>query len=309
MPCVELIRPCETFLRQLTDIAAADGGAYAEVYCRIHRDLFLVLTIGLTSIAPGAGVMAPLAIGATLMVMVYAGGHISGAHYNPAVTLAVWLRGQCPTRAVPGYMGAQLVAGSIAAVVVGAIKGPSTVPAFQPLIVPALLIEVLFTFALAYVVLNAATVKATAGNSYFGLAIGFTVVVAAYAGGNISGGSFNPAVALGACIMGLLSWSSIWVHLVADLLGGALAAGAFHLVNRPEMASERPVPAVNQSTSGLASTLADAVNQSTSGLASTVADAVNQSTRGLTSTLADAVNQSKSGLASTLADEVPNVNR
>ena len=62
---------------------------------------FLVLTIGMTVIEPGAGTLAPLAIGSALMVMVYAGGHISGAHYNPAVTLAVWMRGRCAAADVP----------------------------------------------------------------------------------------------------------------------------------------------------------------------------------------------------------------
>ncbi len=69
---------------------------------------FLVLTIGFTVLEPGAGAMAPLAIGSALMVMVYAGGHISGGHYNPAVTLAVWMRGRCATQDVIPYMVAKL---------------------------------------------------------------------------------------------------------------------------------------------------------------------------------------------------------
>ena len=118
-------------------------------------------------IAPGAGDLAPLAIGAALMVMVYAGGHVSGAHYNPAVTLAVYLRGRCPLTDIPGYMLAQVVGAVLAALVVGTLKGPDvmrTVAAGSPVIGSALLAEFLFTFALAWVVLNVATAKATAGN-------------------------------------------------------------------------------------------------------------------------------------------------
>ncbi len=192
---------------------------------------FLVLVIGLTVIAPGAGNMAPLAIGTMLMVMVYAGGPISGAHYNPAVTLAVWLRGKCETKDVPAYMGAQVVGAVLAALLVGVCKRGSYITAMQLSIVPALLIELVFTFALAFVVLNVATVKKTAGNSYFGLAIGSTVMAAAYAGGNISGGAFNPAVAVGITLMGLSTVGNLWIFLAGNLAGGALAALVFRVTN------------------------------------------------------------------------------
>ena len=84
-------------------------------------------------------------------------------------------------------------------------------------------------------VLNVATARATAGNSYFGLAIGFTVLAGAFAVGDISGGAFNPAVAVGASVMGLLPWANIWLYLVADFLGGALAAFAFNAINADEV--------------------------------------------------------------------------
>ena len=195
---------------------------------------FLVLVVGLTVIAPGAGDMAPLAIGAILMVMVYAGGPISGGHYNPAVTLAVWLRGKCKTKDVPSYMSAQVLGAVLAAMFVGLCKRHSDASAFAPQVLPALLVELLFTFALAFVVLNVATSKKSAGNSYFGLAIGMTVMAAAYAGGGISGGAFNPAVAIGMTLMGLSSVGSLWIFLVANLAGGALAACVFRLVNPDE---------------------------------------------------------------------------
>ena len=97
----------------------------------------------------------------------------------------------------------------------------------------ALLAEFLFTFALAYVVLNVATAKGTANNSFYGLAIGFTVLTGAFAVGGISGGAFNPAVAVGAAMMKLITASQIWIHLVADFLGGAAAAGVFIFANSP----------------------------------------------------------------------------
>lgn len=192
---------------------------------------FLVLTIGLVVIEPGAGAFAPVAIGSVLMVMIYAGGHISGAHYNPAVTLAVWMRGRCSGNDVPGYMISQFAGGIIAAFAVFLIKGdvPVEVGVISP--IPSLLAEFLFTFALCYVILNVATSKNTAGNSYFGLAIGFTVLVGAYAVGSVSGGAFNPAVAIGIIIMGLIDISSIWVFLIANFLGGIAAAIAFNALN------------------------------------------------------------------------------
>ena len=192
---------------------------------------FLVLVVGLTVVAPGAGAMAPLAIGSMLMVMVYAGGHISGGHYNPAVTLAVWLRGKCDAKDVPWYMAAQVVGAIVAALGVGFCKRGSIVTAAQPNVLPALLIEFVFTFVLGYVVLNVATSKKTAGNSYFGLAIGMTVMAAAYAGGNISGGAFNPAVAIGITLMGLSSVGNLWIFLVGNFGGGALAAFVFRFLN------------------------------------------------------------------------------
>jgi aquaporin Z len=192
---------------------------------------FLVLTIGLVVIEPGAGAFAPLAIGSVLMVMIYAGGHISGGHYNPAVTLAVWMRGRCAGGDVPGYMISQFAGGIIAAFTVFLIKGDVIVEAAAINPIPSLLAEFLFTFALCFVVLNVATSKNTSGNSYFGLAIGFTVLVGAYAVGSISGGAFNPAVAVGIITMGLMNISSIWVFLIANFLGGIAAALAFNAIN------------------------------------------------------------------------------
>src|SRR5689334_18973570 len=195
---------------------------------------FLVLTIGCTVVGAGTGVIAPLAIGAALMVMVFAGGHISGAHYNPAVTLGILIRGKVKASDVIPYWIAQFLAAAVAAIIVSKFfRAGAAVTPMAPAIGPALLAEFLFTFALVYVVLNAATAEGTSGNSFYGLAIGMTVMVGAFAVGDISGGAFNPAVALGITVMGISSWNNIWMYLVADLAGGAVAAVIFQLVNPP----------------------------------------------------------------------------
>ena len=196
---------------------------------------FLVATIGFTVLNPGgAGNLAPLAIGSALMVMIFAGGHISGAHYNPAVTLAVFMRGKCPAADVVPYMMAQVLGAAIAAAVVLFVKGNPSVEAANPDVLRALVAEFLYTFALCYVVLNVATAKGTSGNSFYGLAIGFTVLVGAYSVGPVSGGAFNPAVAVGITIMGLSQWVNLWIFLVANFAGGAVAALAFRFINPTE---------------------------------------------------------------------------
>jgi aquaporin Z len=192
---------------------------------------FLVLTIGMTAIDPGAGSLAPLAIGSALMVMIFAGGHVSGAHYNPAVTLGVFLRGRASAADLGGYWAAQVVGAVLATQAVGMLKGGIVVSPLQPAADTALLAEFLFTFALVYVVLNVATARGTAGNSFYGLAIGFTVLAGAYAVGGISGGAFNPAVAVALTIWGVSAAANLWIYLVANLLGGAVAAVLFRALD------------------------------------------------------------------------------
>jgi aquaporin Z len=194
---------------------------------------FLVLTIGL-SIVSGAP-MPALAIGSVLMVMVYMGGHVSGAHYNPAVSLALLLRGKLPASEFVPYVIAQVIGSIVAMFTVNAVMGKTFAPVPGDGITPmaALLIEILFTFALALVVLNVAATEKTKGNSYYGLAIGFTVLAGAMAGGRVSGGAFNPAVGIGPTIVHALvgggTWSHLWLYLVGPLVGGALAALVFGL--------------------------------------------------------------------------------
>jgi aquaporin Z len=194
---------------------------------------FLVFTVGCTVIGAGSGVIAPLAIGASLMVMVYAGGHISGGHYNPAVSLGVLLRGKLNAGDFIPYIIAQLAGAGLAAVAVKFLRAGVAVTAVTPKVGPALLAEFLFTFALVYVVLNAATAEGTSGNSFYGLAIGMTVMIGAFAVGDISGGAFNPAVAVGISIMGISTWANIWIFLVANFAAGAVAAIVFNLINPP----------------------------------------------------------------------------
>lgn len=187
---------------------------------------FLVLTVGMAS-----GDLAPLAIGSVLMVMIYAGGHISGGHFNPAVTLAAFVRGRCAKSDVAPYMIAQVGGAALAALAVSLLKGDTGNSAMNINIGRTFLAEFLFTFALAYVVLNVATSKDTAGNSNYGLAIGFTVMVGAIAVGGISGGAFNPAVAIGAAMMKAFAWQNLWVYFLANFAGGAAAGVVFKMLN------------------------------------------------------------------------------
>lgn len=188
---------------------------------------FLVFAAGLAG-----GTLAVLIIASTLMVMVFAGGHISGAHYNPAVTLAVLLRGKCSIKDAIAYWISQLIAAVAAALVVNYFKGEAIPMAIEDT-GKAFIAELISTFALAYVVLNVATAKGTSGNSFYGLAIGFTVFALGSLIGGYSGGALNPAVAVGASLMKAFDWSNIWIYLVACLVGGALAAVIFRL-NNPE---------------------------------------------------------------------------
>jgi aquaporin Z len=196
----------------------------------------LVLTIG--CVVLGQSTLAPLAIGGVLAALVFAGGHISGGHYNPAVTLAVFLRGRVGGIDVLLYFGAQIAGGLLGAVAARMIVNPDSIEALSfsgREIAVALVAEFLFTFLLAYVVLNVATSQDHDDNSFYGLAIGFTVFAGAAAVGSLSGAAFNPAVAIAATAIGLFSWSAIWIYLVANFAGGALAAFVFRLLNPDDL--------------------------------------------------------------------------
>ena len=188
-----------------------------------------MFTVGMATNKAGAGTLAPLAIGSVLMVMVFAGGHVSGGHFNPAVSTAVFVRGRMAANEFGLYIATQFVAAVIAGLVVRYVGGrePHAIVASSG---KMLIAEFIFTFALAWVVLHVATARGTQGNSFYGLAIGFTVVAGAFAVGGISGGGFNPAIAVGAMVTGLFKWSNIWIYLLAEFLGGAVAAYTFLFV-------------------------------------------------------------------------------
>lgn len=195
--------------------------------------LFFVLTIGL--VVTQGNPAAPLAIGSALMVVVYMGGHVSGGHFNPAVTLGLFLRRKLPRGDVIPYMVAQLLGAIVGAYLAFVFLDRSFAPAPAPGVGAGtvLLVEALYTCLLVLVVLNCAAREATKGNSYFGLAIGFTIVIAAYAGGPISGGAFNPAVGTGPTIINAVfgdgSFKDLWLYLVGPFAGAIVAAWCFKL--------------------------------------------------------------------------------
>jgi aquaporin Z len=207
---------------------------------------FLMMTVSIA--VSGMSDLAPLAIGGVLTVMIYAAGHISGAHFNPAVTLAALVRGAITGPDAAGYVVAQAAAGVLAALTARWIVQPADLTALSfsgRAIAVASLAEFLFTFALAYVVLNVATSRDHPDNSFYGLAIGGTVMVGAVTVGGISGGVFNPAVALGGAVFGLFAWSAVGIYLVATLLGGAAAGAAFLALNPADRPGAAPVERVD----------------------------------------------------------------
>ncbi len=184
-----------------------------------------VLVIGL-SVRSGSA-LAPLAIGAALAALVFAGGYVSGAHYNPAVSLGILIRGKLTMKDWVSYVIAQLAGGALAAMVVVTLMGKPLLGAASHEVGPSLVAEFLFTFALVWVVLSVATAKSNAGNSFYGVAIGFIVLAGIVAVGDMSGAAFNPAVGLGLVVMGVEGISQLVVYLVAQLAAGVAAALVF----------------------------------------------------------------------------------
>lgn len=194
---------------------------------------FLVLTVVLTANNPGVGNFAPLATGAMLTVMVFAGSHLSGAYYNPALTLSMLLRGEIDRHDATYYALTQLVAGFFAALIgvyLLGCQGITDINARSNQAACAVVGELLGTFALAYVALNVATTRTNEGNSFYGLAIGFAMMSAMYGFGGLSGGAFNPAIALGMAVASMVSWGDLWIYLLGPLLGAAAAASAFQVL-------------------------------------------------------------------------------
>jgi aquaporin Z len=214
-------------------VAASQWGAAARKYVvEAIGTFFLVFAVAASVLSHST--FTPLAAGATLMVMVYAGGHISGGHYNPAVTLAALWRRRIGLADAVAYWIAQFAAGVIAGLAARAVVNPATVTALHPsghALTATAVVEFLFTFALCWVMLNVATSKDNPNNAFYGLAIGFTVLAGAFAVGGISGGAFNPAVSLGAATGGLFAWSTLWVYIVVQAVAGTAAGLAFLALN------------------------------------------------------------------------------
>jgi aquaporin Z len=201
----------------------------AKLITEFIGTFFLTLTICTAAAFGTAGSHAPFAIASTLMVMIYAGGHVSGAHYNPAVTISIYLRGACDKSEVAPYIATQVAAGVAAAVIASNALMPEGEVA--PLVMetgPALVAELLFTFALAYVILNVATSESTEGNGYYGAAIAFVVLAGALTVGSISGASFNPAVTASLVASGVLDVADSWIHVAPQVIGAALAAMVYN---------------------------------------------------------------------------------
>jgi aquaporin Z len=193
---------------------------------------FLVLAV--VGAVSQASTLAAFAIAGTLMAAIYAGGHISGAHYNPAVSIAVFVRGRISAPELAGYIGVQAVGALVAAFVGTWLFAASTL---QPAswsgraLVTAIVAELLFTFFLAFTVLNVATSKDHPDNSFYGLAIGTVVLVGILLVGPLSGAAFNPAVALGVSIAKLSAWANLWAYVVAQVVAGVLAGVTFRALN------------------------------------------------------------------------------
>ena len=192
---------------------------------------FLVLTVGLTVFSVEDGVIAPIAIGFVLMVMVYAGGRISGAHYNPAVSLAVAIRGALEWKDLVPYWVSQIAGGVIAALIADKLVVIPTATAVPFGIGSIIVCELLFTFALCYVVLHTATSEKASGNSYFGLAIGSTVTVGAFATAGLCYGAFNPAVAFGLCTVKAALCGAVCITVITNLVAGLLAGWTYKITN------------------------------------------------------------------------------
>tara|TARA_B100001250_G_scaffold263883_1_gene227443 strand:+ start:848 stop:1465 length:618 start_codon:yes stop_codon:yes gene_type:complete len=188
---------------------------------------FLVLIIGVSG--------NPFAIGFGLTVLVYMGAHISGAHYNPVVTLAMLLRKEIDLIESIYYFISQTLGATFAALVVFFLSSnPMEIqPNLSSSIYQILACEIIFTYLLVYVILNVATHPNLKGNSFYGLAIGLTVMVGAFTVGKTSGGVFNPAVSLGPTLSHFIIENGIskhylWYYLLGPIIGSLLATFQFN---------------------------------------------------------------------------------
>jgi aquaporin Z len=212
-----------------------ESSAPARYLCEFIGTYLLVFTVG-CNVLSNASPWAATSIAAVLMVSIYAMAATSGANFNPAVSLALGVSGKLPLLEMGIYIVVQLIAGIVAGLSYYGLFG--TVFNLQP--GPGfgwwetMIVEVLYTFMLCFVVLNVATARKNEGNQYFGLAIGFVIIAGGYAGGPVSGGCFNPAVAFGIDVASVgISFGWAFAYLGYHMIGAALASLAFRVV-RPD---------------------------------------------------------------------------
>jgi aquaporin Z len=227
------------------------GASGSKMLSEFLGTFMLVLTVGLN--VTGGSPAPALSIGASLMCMIYALGGVSGAHFNPAVTMALTAAGKSPVGDVAPYMVSQ-IAGGICAALVYTFTTGSAVP-----LAPgkgfgmgaAAFAEIMYTFVLCFVVLNVATLTGTGGmtsgaksSQIYGLAIGFCIVVGGYAIGGVSGGSLNPAVSIALDTTNAMkggSWMNCLLYSAFEFVGAGLAAGAFMVVRDEEFKTKAAV--------------------------------------------------------------------
>ncbi len=203
----------------------------ARVMVELIGTFFLALTIQMMALhVPDLSPVAPMAIALVLVALVYAGGPVSGAAYNPAVLLAFVLAKGFPRRDVAPYLGAQLIGAALAAGAALLLRGSAETPIVPPAGM-AIFAEGLFTFALVWVILQVTSPRQK-GNGWYGLAIGFTVGAGAYAVGAVSGAAFNPAVWISLACTGKLAWSTWWLYLIGEGLGVLLAVACYFVIEQ-----------------------------------------------------------------------------
>ncbi len=213
---------------------------YKKYIAEFIGTFFLTLAVCMTTFSKVSADVQPIAIGMTLMALIYSMGYMSGAHFNPAVTIGIWFRGRMDTKDAGIYIVAQLVGAAAAALVSGVLISakPQMIPvAISPpyfSMIPTLLAELIGAFALMWIVLNVATTKTLEGNNFYGITIGLGITGLIYIFGSVSGSVFNPAVAVATCITQFSSWQNIWIYLVGNIAGAALAAVLFKFINSDE---------------------------------------------------------------------------
>lgn len=227
--------------RRVSGLPAIHLGRRVRRYLVEFIGMFIFMFAVLGIVASGANTAATaIGVGSVLMTMVYAGGHISGGHFNPAVSIAAFLRGALQLRDLGPYIVSQFL-GSLAAWAVGfGLWGGKYDPHLGSLNLGAVfLAEMIFTLALCYVMLQSATSPDHAGNSFYGLAIGFIVAAGVVSVGGISGAAFNPSITFGLMLGGFIAWKYFWLYWIAQIIGATIAAIAYRAVNPDPVDAER----------------------------------------------------------------------